>query len=133
MEVAQMFVLWKPCYCIGDDKIDHQHKYLVSLLNYLHDRVVEACPKKFIDLILMELVRYAETHFQDEEALMRRINYPELEHHQREHERLLVEVFAFKEKFDRGFASKMELLYFLRDWLINHVIDEDLKIKRYLD
>ncbi|NPA48695.1 MAG: hemerythrin family protein [Thermodesulfobacteria bacterium] len=126
------FVLWKPCYCIGDSKIDNQHRSLVSLLNFLYDRVQAACPKRLIDRVLMELVRYAEEHFQDEEDLMERIGFPELEHHRREHERLLMEVFAFKEKFDHGFATKMELLHFLRDWLINHVIDEDLKIRRYL-
>ena len=127
-----MFVLWKPCYCIGDELIDRQHQRLVSLLNYLYDRIMEACSKKVIDLVLMELIRYAETHFQDEEELMRRINYPELDKHQKEHERLVTEVFHFKEKFDRGLATKMELLHFLREWLVNHVINEDLKIKCFL-
>ncbi len=126
------FVLWKPCYCIGDSKIDAQHRKLVSILNFLHDRILEACSKKLVDRILMELVCYAEEHFQDEESLMEKIRYPALEHHRQEHERLLVEVFAFKKKFDHGLATKMELLHFLRDWLINHVINEDLEIKKYL-
>ncbi len=126
------FVLWKPCYCIGDHKIDNQHRRLVSLLNFLYDRIQEACSKKLIDIILMELVRYAEEHFRDEEALMERIRFPELSHHRRAHEKLLYEVFKFKEKFDSGLASKMDLLHFLHDWLITHIIDEDLKIKKYL-
>ncbi len=126
------FVLWKPCYCIGDPKIDAQHQNLVSLLNSLNECIQRVSSKKLIDCTLMELVRYGEEHFRDEEDLMQRIGFPELDRHRKEHEKLLVEVFAFKKRFDRGQATKMELLYFLRDWLIDHIINEDLKIRHYL-
>ncbi|WP_408033339.1 hemerythrin domain-containing protein [Thermodesulfatator autotrophicus] len=58
------------------------------------------------------------------------MNYPELEHHRKEHERLIIEVFNFKERFDKGVATKFELLEFLKDWLLNHVLNEDLKLKK---
>ncbi len=130
--LSMEYILWKPCYCIGHQKIDGQHKQLVELLNVLIQKVCGACPKSVIDAALIKLINYAENHFRDEEALMESIGYPEFLEHQREHERLVMEVFAFKEKFDRGEVGKFELLEFMRDWLLNHVLDVDLKLKKYV-
>ncbi|WP_457756290.1 bacteriohemerythrin [Thermodesulfatator indicus] len=124
-------ILWKSCYCVGHCLIDRQHQELVHLVNFMIQKVSEQCPKPVIDAILIKLINYAERHFTDEEEVMRTINYPELEAHQKEHERLVMEVFNFKDAFDKGKVTKFDLLEFLKDWLLDHVINEDLRLKKY--
>ncbi len=126
------FISWKTCYCVGDPKIDFQHRRLLTLLNLLHDKVQARRAPAIIDKALIELINYAEEHFRDEEEVMERINFPYLDEHRAEHERLVIEVFAFKEKFDKGQVSVYDLLDFLKHWLIEHILGSDLKIKHYL-
>ncbi len=126
------FVVWHSSYCIGDPKVDRQHQELVKLLNLLHKKIHSGCSNKIIDEVLIQLINYAENHFRDEEELMQRINYPEYEEHRAEHERLVLEVFEFKRRYEQKKVSKYDLLLFLRDWLVDHIIGTDLKIKNWL-
>ncbi len=126
------FVSWKSCYCVGDPTIDYQHRRLVALLNLLHDKIHSKASAILVDKALIELINYAEEHFRDEERLMESINYPYLAEHRAEHERLVIEVFAFKERYDKGLVSGRDLLEFLREWLIQHILGSDLMIKHYL-
>ncbi len=113
------FVVWLSSYCLGDSKIDRQHQELVKMLNFLHYKICSGCPNKIIDEILIKLINYAENHFRDEEELMKIINYPDLPRHQKEHERLVIEVFEFKRRYEQKQVSKYDLLDFLRNWLIS--------------
>ncbi len=126
------FISWKSCYCVGHPKIDNQHRRLLALLNLLHEKVQARLSAALIDKALIELINYAEEHFRDEEEVMERINYPHLAEHRAEHERLVLEVFAFKERFDKGLVSAHDFLEFLKGWLVEHILGSDLKIKHYL-
>ncbi len=125
------FVVWHSSYCIGEPTIDRQHQELVRLINLLHQKIHGGFCDRIIDEVLIRLINYAENHFRDEEEFMKAKNYPEYEEHRKEHERLVMEVFEFKRRYDKREVSKFDLLLFLRDWLINHILDTDLKLKHW--
>jgi len=127
------FIIWRPSYNIGDSKIDNQHRQLVDLVNCLCAEIYRFRSNDIIDKILIQLVNYAEGHFRDEEKLMEEIGYPFYQEHKEEHERLVEEVFEFKNKYDQGLVSKEDLIEFLKTWLIEHIIGSDLKIKSWLE
>lgn len=131
-----MFDMNPDYYHIGIPEIDREHDHLFALANQayalLHN---EELPDKSRDIIhiLTELIDYARTHFSHEAAYMYQIKYANLESHIAQHrqfESKLAEI-----DFDVLAASTVDgqinvledLLDFLGDWLINHIISEDMR------
>lgn len=80
-----------------------------------------------------ELIAYTISHFDNEEMAMTAVNYPELEEHKLEHERLKREVLSFQLRINNSFPDgTTELYHFLRGWLVNHIQDCDKKYGPYL-
>ena len=79
--------------------------------------------------MLDELERYTVMHFTEEEIFMRSIGYPQIDAHVAMHRRFVQKITEEKAKTEQGERTSLELLHFLRDWLVNHILVED---KRYV-
>jgi hemerythrin-like metal-binding protein len=122
---------WSDLYCVGVRDIDDQHRALVGLLNRLAQKAQEGNESDAVDKALAALVDYVQLHFRCEEALMRAHHYAEEKSHIEVHTRLngrLQGMLARRQQ--DGFVSVDELMTFLRQWLISHILhtDRDLGI-----
>lgn len=124
------YIEWNDQYNLNLEHIDLQHQKLVAQINLLDENILKGSEQDKIGEILNVLVSYTQKHFRDEEDYMAEINYPELEAHKIEHEALIKEVanFLVKRAEDNDFDS-FELLLFLKEWLIDHILQSDKKIK----
>ncbi len=119
-------ITWTEKYSVGIEKIDSQHKILVSLLNKLHAYMLEGKANYVLGEILTELIHYTETHFQTEETLFEEYGYPETTAHTDEHRELVKKVVAFKDEFDAGIGMlSIKIITFLKNWLIVHIMASD--------
>ncbi|HUK24056.1 MAG TPA: bacteriohemerythrin [Terriglobales bacterium] len=120
---------WQDNYSVHVPKIDSQHQHLFQLVNELHDAMTKGRANEVMGAILNELVTYTKTHFQTEEELMQSKNYPDLEAHRSEHNRLTDQVMQLQKGFSAGRTMvSIQTMHFLRDWLTNHILHSD---KRY--
>jgi hemerythrin len=123
---------WDDSYSVGIKKIDEQHKVLVKLVNELHDAMSQGAATSVLSKVLGSLVDYTIIHFSTEEELMRSYSYPDLDKHKVEHDKLTGQVKDFQQKFLSGKSTiTYELMDFLSDWLINHILDTDKKYSPY--
>ncbi len=123
------FLEWYDSYSVRVDEIDRQHKQLVAMINRLHESISQNRVDETIGQVLIELVDYTKRHFADEEHLMIRIGYPELQQHRAHHDdlrRRLAEILKRLRDNDR--LTIFELLGFMRAWLVDHILKEDKKI-----
>jgi hemerythrin-like metal-binding protein len=75
------------------------------------------------------LKKYVQLHFTTEERLLKGIGYDELDAHVAQHRRLAEEAKALEARWRSGGRGVgMEVLAFLKDWLVNHIQKVD---KRY--
>jgi hemerythrin len=119
---------WNDRFCIGDETIDNQHRYLFSLANAL----AESDGNNAMTANVMKLFRYVREHFSYEEAVMRRIGYPELHEHAALHDDLITQLSALSERIFRGRLSNQELDRFMNFWLLNHIVQVDTKLSEYM-
>jgi hemerythrin-like metal-binding protein len=127
-EVSVALIEWADSLSIGIPSIDEQHKKLVSLINELHNAMLERKAKDVMGRIFEELIEYTRYHFSLEEEMLREHGHPEEANHANEHRVLAEKVFALKEEFDQGnTAVTLEVMRFLRDWLGNHIVGTDKK------
>ncbi len=123
-------ISWSEKYSVNNFLIDAQHKKLVSIINRLHAAMKEGKAKNILEFILDDLIMYTKEHFRTEERMMMNANYPGLKEHSQEHEKLTEKVIDFQKLFIEGKALiTMDLMNFLKSWLINHIEGTDKKYK----
>ncbi len=130
-----MFVFpWQDKYNVGIESIDDQHKKLVELLNQLASAMAEGKGKTVMEPVLTKLIEYTIFHFNEEEKYFDQIDYPDAEAHRIEHLKLIEDVKGFKSDFDNGNTGiTIDLMRFLKEWLINHIAVTDKKFGSLLN
>ena len=129
---SSLFV-WKDAYKVGVNKIDAQHRTLVSLLNKLHQAMSEGRDREALASILDELLGYTKFHFRTEEQLMEQTGFPELAQHRSQHAALTRKVLDFQRDFATGkVALSVQLMSFLKDWLTSHIMKTDKRYSSHL-
>lgn len=120
------FTQWDDSFSCHIEEVDADHKHLLDLLNGFYDAYKSGSGREEILGLLRELIKYAEGHFQREEALMDRSGYTALFEHQIVHEDLVRQVFDLHEKYSAGDAHiSEEVMEFLRLWLVEHILHMD--------
>lgn len=120
-------------YKTGIESIDNQHEKLFEIgeraYQLLKNKYVNDKFDKVVDII-KELREYTIYHFAEEEAYMESIKYKRLFTQKIEH-------MGFIKKLDDVNLNEidndqdkyiMELLTFLNDWLVKHILEKDLLI-----
>jgi hemerythrin len=123
---------WKEEYSVGVEKIDGQHKHLFDIVNKLVERVGSAADTELVSDTLTEMVNYAREHFADEEKLMKKYGYPEIEQQKTQHAYFISTTAELIISFmDDKHMTGDEIAEFLKIWLTNHLLKSDMKYKEY--
>ena len=128
-------IVWEDSWNVGITEIDDDHKKLVSLLQKLFGALIAAQGAEYVKTIFFELIDYTRYHFEREEEIYKEYNYDELEHHKQLHQDLIQQVLDIsKELLSEGETEKVsdDFFEFLKHWLVDHILDEDLKFKEFL-
>ena len=120
--------VWTLDLITGNEIIDFQHKKLFDYVNIL---IIASSSKDPHNLTTKEtidaLIEYAVLHFDDEELVLESIEYPDLVAHQKLHGDFANKVVDFRTRLESGEDVINELVLFVKDWLVVHVKQEDMK------
>jgi hemerythrin len=124
---------WLEAYAVGLEAIDDDHKLLLTAASRVHKAILRDDGFAEISRALALLADSAREHFQREERLFERHDFPLLAAHRRLHQRLLDEI-SEKTKTARDPAVNMnpEFMAFLKEWVLDHILTEDRKFVDYL-
>jgi hemerythrin-like metal-binding protein len=131
-------LLWNDSYLTGIDRIDDQHRVLVNTLNEANARLAAKVTREVLEQITRSLLSYALYHFETEESLMRQYEYSALAtadaaRHRDEHRSFSQQVVALREGLrDGNLVTREELLSFLNNWLVNHILHTDKRLGEFL-
>ena len=117
---------WNDSYSVKVEMCDAQHKKLFDIINQLADAMRAGKGQEVVARTVGELLLYTRTHFQQEEALLRKANYPQLAEHQELHRKFVADVEVLEKQARGGrTANSVVVLNLLRDWLLNHIQKSD--------
>ena len=124
---------WKDGFSVGNSEIDGQHKKLFQLADRFHSAMANGQGKQILQQTLAELIDYTKHHFAAEEKLMLKSSYPEYQQHKAEHDALTAKVVQFAKdvEADRAIVT-IDVLQFVREWLVNHIGHMDNKVGQYV-
>ena len=122
--------IFKDEFRTGIDSIDQEHVKLFEIADKAYETLMDDfIPDKYdyIVEILQELTDYAVFHFKNEEEYMMSIRYKKFISHKAEHEEFIDKISSYdlSEVDDRQKEVILELLEFLNDWLIHHIVEND--------
>ena len=85
-----------------------------------------------LSTVISKLITYTRKHFASEELFMQKCSYPAYEAHKREHAAFITKVQEFQTNFNAGkITLSIDISTFLKNWLMNHIADEDKKYGAY--
>ncbi|HYQ73394.1 MAG TPA: bacteriohemerythrin [Gammaproteobacteria bacterium] len=121
-------------YKLDIPEIDSQHETMISLVNQLHETMLQGAGKAAVDGVLSRLLEHTQTHFAYEEGLMSRYHYPGYEKHKSEHSRLIQKLGDFATRYKNGdlllsVAVELEL----KGWAAVHIEKFDKPLGIFLN
>lgn len=127
---------WDERLSIDGGVIDSDHRKLIDIIN----RFIEMNGKfetaqQLVDLI-NELDAFTVDHFRHEEDLQRLAGFPGREAHHNEHRRLNRTIEKLREEVRPTSGDYVNVMgekvgNFLREWLFDHVLISDMKMKPF--
>lgn len=121
---------WSPAFETGVESIDRDHRKIIENYEKLYQLMKTGEGHTFYEELLLFLTDYINVHFENEEQFQIEIGYNLYEDHKKRHD-------FFKEKITSFIDTKQEsvsnydlikLNLFVKDWLIQHIFVQDMKI-----
>ena len=124
-------------FMLGLDKIDSDHRHLIGIFNRMSEKADQKESNDFMKII-DELEKYSNYHFANEETLMKKANFDEIDEHVIQHQIFRQKIDDFKTSIRFGSSMlQSEIIDFLLKWLLKHIMECDAKyvpsIKEYLN
>jgi hemerythrin len=128
-----MSLQWREQLSVGNDLIDNDHKYLIDTINQA-EQSWNTKNRANLVAVLDRLSVYSISHFSREESVAIAAGYPGAVQLHEAHDELVKKLDQFKKEIDEDWtvSSGEQFNAFLRDWLISHVIREDMLMKPFL-
>lgn len=128
---------WGEYFITGIQKVDEQHHHLVNLINQFGDILTKnEVHIEDIDYLYSELADYTVYHFQDEEALMMKMDLDSrhMRYHIDIHKGFLDEVSSIRSKISiDNLDQAKSFLKLLTHWLAYHILGQDKDMAQQIE
>jgi hemerythrin-like metal-binding protein len=129
-----MIVKWDESLEIGVEIIDNEHRTIVEEFEQLYEKMRIGKGHDLFSHFIIFLDKYVDGHLTHEEEFQQEIKYPEYEIHKEEHDKFREKVKEIRTEFDGKEVTNADLIklnLFVKDWLIHHIMNVDIKIGAY--
>lgn len=131
-------IVWTRRMSVGVPELDDDHKGLLAVINELEAHAAGDAGDEAVRRSLNWLLRYAQTHFAREQAVLASCNFPLLGEHIDEHRDFVYWMREAIAAFDDNPACPADetrevLVVYLENWWRHHILAEDRKYKRFVE
>lgn len=127
-----VFAKWDEKFSVGSTALDKQHGDILNCINELNDALMTRHGERVARSTLERLEEYVKVHFAAEEALLRKTAYPDLQAQINQHRFFEQEVRVLASQCVMGADFAPSFFVFLRDWLVEHMLEMNVKYKGFL-
>lgn len=128
---------WNEAFSVGIEEIDEQHKRLFEIGEEIHQLMSDFSGQDKFDEITVAITKLAEYtvfHFETEEKLFAKYDYPEVVEHELEHRKFI----DYLNSIDLSHVDEnqedaiKDLLKFVALWIFKHINNTDFRYKEFL-
>lgn len=134
-------IVWNKRYSVNVKKLDNQHRHIAEQVNAVNDRINAREESGVLVDGFSELIELTKGHFHAEESLMKKLDYPDLKKHKKEHKELVNLLRDVRKQFRREAESlgdfdydvAIDWLAIHSDWFSVHLAHSDREFGRFLN
>jgi len=124
---------WNPEWDTGFPNIDEQHQRVLTEFNDFLDAIQNHFHKEHVTNLLVFLVDFLDSHFEEEEIQMRATGYPRFLEHKAFHDDMRSRTRGLMDAFSKDpEAVTAEVVDFVMNWMENHISTEDRLMAKHL-
>jgi hemerythrin-like metal-binding protein len=124
---------WKPAYLTGQPLIDAEHEESFRLINLMMIAMAEEEAENRVLPLVRRVLKHIQTHFTNEEQLLRASGFPDADAHAAIHRNLLARAYELTDQYELRQDSAADLLGFLiHDVAASHMLRDDRKFFPWL-
>lgn len=128
---------WNESLSVRREDLDRQHRRFIDMSNDLHDALMASEPGRIEgarDATLGNLKAYLQEHFEDEEAYMEKIGYPDIETHKKEHADFEAKIEGYVAAIAGGeLVLSSEIMKAMLNWFFDHIAGEDARYRDFVE
>ncbi len=128
-------IAWQSSFSIDIPKIDEQHKKWLDIYNNLNESIIQGLGKLFVENALKDFFEYTQYHFDEEEKLFVKHNYPKSEAHVLLHRNIIWTITHLSFDLAKGKNDTLlaiDTLAVLKKWLTGHILSADKEFGDYV-
>jgi len=128
-------ISWTKEWSVGNDKIDQQHRNILSIINKLIELYdIETESANYFPL-LNDFQVCANEHLHYEEYLLSKNDYHDIESHKKAHRHYLDNFYTQLFRIHDNCSSQniYDLILLLSNWWTQHICIEDIKYRTLFD
>jgi hemerythrin len=126
-------LVWNDDYCIGHDVIDSEHKRLFEIAGQVFAINNPLMDIAAIKKLVHHLYDYMKKHFEHEEGYMTHVFYSDTGTHKEKHAEIISEMNDILKHSKNFIQIENRLAALMKKWLLDHILQEDLKVKKAID
>lgn len=127
------YLVFNSSLSVDYEPMDNQHKKWIDLLNQIYLAFQNNASTNEIKPVIKDLVDYTIWHFNFENKMMEKYGFKDYEQHKVQHDDILEEVSQIYAKLEKGEEILIvNILEFLKKWLISHILKTDMVLGKYL-
>ncbi len=127
------FMKWDEQYAVHIRLMDDQHKRLFDMIDQFYLALHQKETQRAMSELLKGLTDYSLYHFHAEERMMSLNNFPLYAAHKNAHEKFIITIHEFRERFDNGkLLIPIEVAQFIKQWLSTHILMTDKHLGKFL-
>ncbi len=124
---------WTEEFSVGIDEIDRQNQKWISIVNELHNSIMEGKAISSLKELIREMEEYTDFHFSAEEEMLQKAGWPELDRHKRIHFGFKQQVKQLKRDILSGeIVLRSQVMSVIKNWLTDHILKEDQEYTEFI-
>lgn len=134
-ESSEIGFIWQRDYETGIESIDIEHKKIIDHYEKLYTHMKAGKGHEYYKELIVFLDSYIKEHFAHEEEYLERINYDGISEQLAFHREFEHEIEKIIRDHEHTPITNLDLIkmnLFLKDWFLEHILVEDVKIKAFL-
>jgi hemerythrin len=134
MSAIDRDIPWSDFFAIGDPEMDEEHRQFIKRMNEFDQAIVERWDDAAIGQLMTTIMAEATRHFDHEQQLLEKWNYPEAQAHAEKHSELATRLAQAMQDIQhaddartRGFKGRL-----IKQLLVEHLLQDDMEYRDFL-
>lgn len=123
---------WDDGLCTGHLGLDLKHRQLAECMRNVQQAQRAGGSASMVNQLILGLWKGVELHFEEEEALMLRSNFPGYDRHAAAHRRILQILSHKMDAYLEVSCDSASLMRTFHAWFVTHTAEEDAELGKFI-